>query len=896
MDAPTRKKSPQPYPRHWEADVVLRDGATAHVRPVMPDDAPALRRFFHALSPGSLLLRFFTSTPEPMSEHELVRLTEVDHVDRVTLLALLGDDVVGVAEYERREGREAEVAFTTADSHHGRGLGSVLLEHLAAAARERRIERFVAKVLPENKKMLGVFRDAGYEVTRDFEFGVVALDFHIDPTDRSRAVMEAREHRSEAASLRALLTPRSVAVVGASRNPDSVGAQVLRHVLDAGFPGAVHAVNPHASEVQGVPSYPAVSAIPSTVDVVVVAVPVGAVLDVVRDCGRAGVRGLVVMSGGFAEADDEGLDRQAEMVRVSRAHGMRVIGPMSMGLLNTDPDIRLNLSLADRVPVHGGLGLFSQSGALGLAVLASADRRRLGISCFISAGNRADVSGNDCLQYMEEDPNTAVVGLYLESIGNPRKFSRIARRLSRSKPVVVVKSGMSGYGVPPGHVVRASRAPREALDAMLRQAGVVRVDNVHQLFDVAQLLLHQPAPAGSRIGIVGNSIAMAALVADAVTGWGMEVGAEPVTVTPQATAQHFREALERAYAEPGTDAVVACFVPPLGALDDEVVRALMEVAATSAKPTVACLLGMRGVQPVTRRPGPAISEAVIREIPTYPTPEDAVLALAAAVRYAQWLRLESGTRVDPPGIDRSRARSLVERLLLTAHDEAGVQAGSDDLRELLACYGVPLSAEIAVEGEDEAVQAAETLGWPVLLMTADQQIRRSRRLRGTAPDIDGPAELRAQLQAMRRRIPQESSFVVQRMPAPGVRCVVRTMEDVLFGPVVSFGLAGLTSDLLGDVSHRIPPLTDVDVKELIRSVRAAQTLTGYLDSPPLDVPALEDVVARLSCLADDLPEVCDLEVNPLLVSEKGVTVVSATARLASPTLRRSDGPQRGLLP
>jgi succinyl-CoA synthetase alpha subunit/RimJ/RimL family protein N-acetyltransferase len=581
------------YPRHWEADVVLKDGGTAHLRPITPEDAEALQQFHVAQSPESVYLRFFAPMPR-LSDRDLERFTHVDHVDRVALVALVGDRIIGVGRYDRVDSHEAEVAFNISDSHQGRGLGSVLLEHLAAAARERDIHRFVAEVLPQNRKMVHVFQDAGFEVTHHYGDGVISLAFDIDPTERSQAVMEAREHRAEASSVWALLNPTSVVVIGASRNPDTIGGRLLRHLVEAGFQGRVHAVNPEAFELHGVQSYGRVSEVPGPVELAIVAVPAGAVLDVVRDCAAVGVRGLVVVSSGFAETGEEGLARQRELVRVARAHGMRVVGPNSFGIANTHSEVRLNASLAPELPPAGALGLFSQSGALGVAVLSSVEARGMGVSSFISAGNRADVSGNDCMQYWGEDPATSVVGLYLESIGNPRKFSRVARRLSRTKPVVVVKSGISGYGVPPGHAVRTSRAPREAFDAMLRQAGVIRAENLHQLFDVAQLLVHQPLPAGDRVGVVGNSHAMAALVADAAISWGLQIGTEPITVHAEATADQLRGALERCFADQHVDCVVACFIPPVGAVDTDVVRALAEVSSRGDKPTVACLLGMRG--------------------------------------------------------------------------------------------------------------------------------------------------------------------------------------------------------------------------------------------------------------------------------------------------------------
>ena len=882
------------YPQHWEADIVLRDGGTAHLRPITPQDAEALQRMHLAQSPESTFMRFFVPMPR-LTETLLRQFTHVDHTRQVAIVALIGGEIVGVANYDRLDERQAEVAFNIADVHQGRGLGSSLLEHLAAAARERGIQRFVADVLPQNQKMVAVFREAGFMVTQEFDHGVMALAFDIDPTDRSLAVMEAREHASEATSLRALLTPRSIVVIGASRDPESIGARVLQHVIDGGFTGRVHAVNPAVTELQGVRCYPDISEVPGPVDAALVVVPAGAVLEVVRSCGQAGVRGLIVMSGGFAEMGGEGLDSQRELVRAARAQGMRLVGPNSMGLLNTNPQVRLNASLAAQLPLVGGLGLFSQSGALGVAVLASAARRHLGVSSFVSAGNRADVSGNDCMQYWEEDPRTAVVGLYLESIGNPRKFSRIARRLSRKKAVVVVKSGASGYGVPPGHAVRSSRAPREALDCMMRQAGVVRVDNIHELFDVAELLVHQPLPAGPRIGIVGNSQAMAVLVADAAISEGLAVCAEPVTVRNEPSIQEFREALEGCYAQEGTDAVVACFIPPLGTISPDMLRVLTEVSAASPKTTVACLVGVNGVTGAAAGQGSPVADgAPVRSLPAYPTPEDAILALASVVRYAQWRHRNSGARVDPSGIDRARARELVELSLSGVEQGASVELAAEDLSALLACYGLNLWPTATVTGAQDAVEAAELVGWPVVLKTTDGQRRHRRQPGAVALDIAEPGDLHARMGVMAQRLGEGTSFAIQHMAPEGAACVLSTMEDDLFGPIISFALAGDASDLLGDVSYRIPPLTDVDVADLIRSVRAAPRLTGYRGAPALDVAELENIVARLSCLADDLPQVAELELNPVIVAESGVVIAGATAFLARP-VGRTDGARRSLL-
>lgn len=871
------------YPAHWEADVVLRDGGVAHVRPIRPQDAPAVHAFHDAQSAESVYLRFFAPLPH-LSEKDVARFTQVDYVNRVGLVATLGDDIVGIARYDRTKGTSAEVAFNISDAHQGRGLGSVLLEHLTVAARERGITRFVAEVLPQNRKMMTVFTEAGYEVAHGYEDGVISLAFDISPTENSARVRESREHRAESRSMRGLLNPRSVVVVGASRDPDSIGHRLLENIRAGGFTGAVHAVN-QAFEVQGVTGHSRVTDAPGPIDLAVVAVPADAVEDVVRDCARAGVRGLVVVSAGFAETGEQGRRRQDQLVRLARANGMRVVGPNSFGVVNNDPLVSLNASLAPNLPPAGRFGLFSQSGALGIAVLDSAARRSLGVSTFVSAGNRADVSGNDVMQYWLDDTSTDAVGLYLESIGNPRKFTRIARRLARAKPVIVVKSGVSSFGVPPGHAVRASRLPREALDEMLRQSGVIRVENVHQLFDVAQLVVHQPLPQGPRVAVVTNSDALGVLAADACTSWGLEVTHGPVALPSTATAQEFREALSLAFADPDVDSVVVGFIPPLVTLDIDVATAVAEVAGASEKACVATFLGMRGVTD-------ALSSGA-RTVPAYPTPEDSVRALVSATRYSQWRQRDRGNRVAPGPIYRDAAQAVVAGAAPLTPD--GVWLTNPQSAELLAAYGIELWPSFPVRTADEAVAAAVRVGYPVVLKATAEGLRHRADLGAVRLDIGREDQLHEAFAEMydRLRALGADVFAVQAMAPAGLACVVRSTEDPLFGPVVEFGVGGPPTELLGDVARRFPPLREGDVADLVRSVRAAPLLFGHRGAAPVDVDALEDLIARLSVLADELPQVAYLELNPVVVSTRGLAVLDAGIRLAEPP-GRTDTDQRRL--
>lgn len=603
---PARPEPPEhDYPDHWEADVVLRDGGTARIRPITADDAGRLVSFYEQVSDESKYYRFFAPYPR-LSAKDVHRFTHHDFVDRVGLAATVGGEFIATVRYDRIDDRglpasapadEAEVAFLVQDAHQGRGVASALLEHIAAVARERDIRRFAAEVLPANTKMIKVFTDAGYTQKRSFEDGSVRLHLDLEPTDRSLAVQRAREQRAEARSVQRLLTPRSVAVVGAGRAPGGVGRTVLRNLLGAGYTGRVYAVNAAlgvsdgAVEFDGVPAHPSVGAIGEPVDLAIVAVPAERVPEAVADCGEHGVQGLVVLSAGYAESGAAGRERQRQLVRQARSYGMRIIGPNAFGIINTTPDVRLNASLAPQMPAAGRIGLFTQSGAIGIALLAGLHRRGAGLSSFISAGNRADVSGNDFLQHWYDDPGTDVVLLYLESIGNPRKFTRLARRTAAVKPVVVVKGARHSGSAPPGHRVPVTRIPHGTVSALLRQAGVIRVDTVTELVDAGLLLAAQPLPAGPRVAILGNSESLGLLTYDACLTEGLRP-LRPLDLTTAAEPADFRDALAAALVDETSDAVVVNAIPWVGENgatefgDGEVLAAsLREAVASAAAPT-----------------------------------------------------------------------------------------------------------------------------------------------------------------------------------------------------------------------------------------------------------------------------------------------------------------------
>ncbi len=869
------------YPHDWEADVVLTDGTVARVRPIVPEDTDGIHVFHAGQSEESIYLRFFAQIKR-LADRDVYRFTHVDHHERVALVVLIRDHIAGIGRFDRIDGYDgptAEVAFNVSDRYRGVGIGSVLLEHLADVAREVGVRQFVADVLPQNRRMINVFRDAGYVVSHEMDDGIIAVSFDVEPTEASRMVRLSREHRAEAVSMRRVLRPRSVAVVGVGSSGESVGRAVHRHLREGGYAGALYAVGAGA-EVDGVPSLGRVTDIGEPVDLAVVAVPASQVLSVVADCAEADVRTVLVVSSGFAEAGKDGERLQDDLLRTVRAAGIRLLGPNSFGIINTHAELRLNASLSPRTPGPGALGLFAQSGALSITVLAAAERRGLGVSTFASAGNRADISGNDLMQYWIDDESTGVVGLYLESMGNPRKFSRIARQLASVKPVVVVNSGFVRYGAPKGHRVRRAKTPPQAFDAMLRQSGVIRVENLHQLFDVAQLLVSQPLPAGDRIAVVTNSDALSAVTADTALSWGLQMARPPVALSPDAQVPQFTEAMEQALADPDVDAVVAAFVPQVQATDPEVVRTVEQVAAAHDKPVVATFPGMRGVTP-----GGAL--------PTYPLPEDAVRALVSATRYATWRTRDHGELVRLEGINRRAAHDIVETVLASGGKKHRLDP--EQTLALLAAYGIELWPSLPVTTADDAARAATELGLPVVLKATSDLVRHQQGQQWVRTELRSPAQVAEAFRTVEAGLRPLGidGIAVQAQAPTGVPVAVTSTEDPLFGPVVTFGVAGLPVDLLGDVAYGFPPLTSADVADMVTSVRAAPLLEGYRGTMPVRLPALHELLTRVSVLADDLPEVSRLQLNPVMAHQDGVSVLGASITVAR-SRARTDIARRSL--
>lgn len=879
------------YPRRWEADGLLRDGRPIHLRPIQPEDADTLRAFHESLSEETVYFRFFAPYPK-LSDRDVRRFTELDYVNRVAIVAFLAGELIGIGRYDRVGPHDAEVAFVISDDHQGRGLGSILLEHLAAAARENDIWRFVADVLPANKRMAATFAEAGFTVTSSMEDGVVHVEFDIEPTSESRRVMEAREHRSEAMSVRRLLTPSSVAVVGASRSPGTVGHELLANIVAGGFTGSLHAVHPHAVSILDVPCVPRLLDIEGDVDVAIIAVNSSTVASVVDDAAAKGVLGLVIVSSGFADSDEEGLQRQRELVRRARRAGMRILGPNALGMINTDPAVSLNASLAPRMPERGRVGFFCQSGALGRSILARVAQRQLGLSTFVSAGNRADVSGNDVLQYWEEDPATSIVLLYLESIGNPRKFARLTRRLSLTKPIVAVRTSGSTRINPAGHLVRKSELSKSAIDALLRESGIVQTGTLEELLRVASLLSYQPIPRGKRVRVVSNSDALAVLAVNAAERAELTLG-DPIIVSRSISVPDFTETLHSLVNDDEVDSVLVMYVPPVESdIDEEIREAMLSVSMTSTKPISAVLIASDEERHLIAQRGPN-GIPVHGSIPLFADVENAMSAIASVANYAQWLREPRGEWLEYDDLDIDAAEEIVLAALADTEGDGGeVALDRDTCSALLTAAGISLWPSIPVSTEDEAVVAGYQLGWPVVVKTTDPRYLGRPELGGVRLSVQNERDLRTAFLSMRDTLDAEaaSRLVVQRMAEPGVSCALAAVEDPLLGPVVSFSIGGAVSELLDDTAYRLAPMTDVDAATMVRELRTAPLLFGYRGAKEVQVAALEELLGRLGVLIDAIAQIDRIELTPVIASSVGAAVLEARVVLrktiADPQVRR----------
>jgi acetyl coenzyme A synthetase (ADP forming)-like protein len=866
-----------------EVDAVLRDGSTVHLREARTADRDALVAFYESLSLQSRYFRFFVGMAkfDHLVDHWLER-------GGLGLLALQKDRIVGHAYYGVVTARRGEAGFAVGDEMQGRGLGTILLGQLAAIAGSAGIEEFEATILAENRQMLSVFRDSGFPIRTLSGSGEIRIEFPTSLSPEARRRFEDRDRLSAMSALRSFLRPQSVAVIGASRNPDSIGGRVIANLVGTGFKGPIHPVNPTGGELLGLPVHRSVGDVPGPVELAVVVVPKEAVAAVARESAGKGVRSLVVISAGFSETGPEGAARQAELLDICRGSGMRLIGPNCMGVVNTDPEVVLNASFGPIFPPAGRVGFLSQSGALGLAVIDHCRALGIGLSSFVSVGNKADISGNDLLQYWEEDPATDVCVLYLESFGNPRKFARVARRVSRRKPIVAVKSGRSAAGAraTSSHTGALLAASDVTVDALFRQAGVIRTDTLAELFDAVRVLANQPLPKGSRVAIVTNAGGPGIMCADTCEAAGLEVvelsaelreslrrqlpaeasTANPVDMIASATPAHYRAVVEAVAASGEADALIVIFIPPL---------------AIASHDVAAAIRGARVPRDVTLLGVFMSSERVpdLDPIPTYGFPEDAARALSHAVRYAAWRREPEGRLPELAGIRADEAKVVLAASL-------AVGAGWMDqvaVLRLLDCYGLSPVATELVDTPGAAARAAQRLGGPVALKAVAPGLLHKTEAGAVRLGLGSRKAVLAAATEMAAALAAAGHptirFLVQRMAPSGVEMLVGVVNDPSFGPVLACGAGGTATELLKDVAVRITPLTVEDARAMPRSLATFPLLDGYRGAPKLDVAALEQVLLRVSQLVEGNPEIAELDLNPVIVHAGGIAVVDARVRL-----------------
>ena len=866
---------------------LLNDGTTIEIRPARPDDFDAVREMHEKLTPDSLYLRFFSLSPSA-AEPEARRVCREPAPDHASLLALMDGELIGCGSYECDDppSQSAEVAFTVADDMHNRGVGMLLLEHLISLARNRGLRAFTAETQCENALMLRVFADAGLQAHRAMADGVYDLTFPL-PTGEAdvalgtyRDAVAERERSANVASLRHVLAPASVAVVGAGRRDGSVGRAILRSIVSGGFPGPVYAVNPAAAELDGVPCLPSAAALPEHVDLAVIAAPAAAVTGIAEECGRRGVKALVVLAAGLDGAG------RAEMLDICRRHGMRMVGPASFGV--ADISAGLDATFAGHHPKLGSAGLaFQSTGGTGFALVEHLSRIGVGISSLVSLGDTDDVSGTDMLLWWDSDPATKLALLYVESIRNPRKFARTARRVGRSVPVLTVIVGRSITGRRLAGARAAAATPLLTRQALFEQAGVIATANLGELLDTTVLLASQAAPAGPRVAVVSNTRGAVVLAADACGDAGLQVArlagdtqralrdllprdatvTGPVDTTLLVGPGTFRQCLELVGADPGVDAVLALTVTSArGDLVPEVPAARLPV------PIAAAVLDQVEVVRLLRAPAEG-SPAV----PAYAYAESAAHALGHAARYGMWRAVPPGTVPHLDGLRPDRARELVAGFL------AGAPAGwlpLDPTVELLGCYGVPLADSIGVVTEDAAVAAAARFGGPVALRADVPGLVRARGAGALLIDLRGADEVRRGFRSLREEFGHRlAGVIVKPMVTGGVEVAISVLQEEVVGPLVLFGAGGAAADALADRAARLAPLTDSDADELVRSIRAAPLLLGHPDAPGADLAALRDVLLRVSQMADDLPQIAELELSPVFARPDGVQAVDARVRL-----------------
>lgn len=881
------------YPAEREADVAIRDGSTVHIRPVTADDEKALFRFFESLDESSRMFRFFSAGADLRAAAR--SMADVDYAQRYGLVAVRGEgrELVGQGIYIGGAPGEAEIAFAVADRLQGMGLGTLLLAHLAEVAHENGISVFVAEVMPENHRMIEVFRESGFPIETSSLPGAIQVELPTDFSDVAMRRFEERDRIAAEAAIRPFLEGKAIAVVGASRDRGTVGGQLFHNTLESGFEGVVYPVNPSADVVQSVRAYRSIAEVPDEIDLAVVAVPAAAVIEVARECAAKGVRALVVISAGFAETGTEGAEREHQLVEVCRAAGMRLIGPNCLGILNMTEEHRFNATFAPGSPPPGNVGFVTQSGALGLALIDLASDRTLGVSSFASIGNRADITANDLLEYWEGDEATRVALLYIESFSDPRRFSRVARRLGREMPIVVVKSGRSAAGqrATSSHTGALVAASDVTTDALFDQAGVIRTESLAELLDVASLLANQPLPRGGRVGIVTNAGGPGIMCADACEAAGLEVPElpdelretlreflppeagllNPIDMIATATAEHYR-ATVRAVAEwEGIDALIVIFIRPLLTRAEDVADAVRRAAEEMPReiPVQAVFMSAKDHAAMTSVGG----------VPTHLYPEDAARALGRVMRHVEWRDRPAEEPPEFADVRAEEAAAIIAEALASGHEWMEME----ETARLLGCYGVAIPHWRVAADPGAAGEAAKELGGRVALKAEGSGLLHKTEMGAVRIGLAGREEVARAAGEMDRAIAgagaKREIFIVQEMVEGGVELLVGVVDDATFGPVLACGAGGTQAELLKDVAIRICPITRDEAGKMLRSLSTFPLLTGFRGAPAADLEAIEELLLRVSAMVDAHHEIAEMDLNPVLAGTDGALAIDSRIRV-----------------
>jgi acetyl coenzyme A synthetase (ADP forming)-like protein len=883
------------YPSQYEAEVLLKDGSRILLRPIKREDAGRWLTFFQRLNKEQTQYLHFHRLTERIDPEDAQRFCTVDYYNTFAFIAEVmkeqGKDIVAMGRYYRLPSKHsARVTLAVADAYRGKGIGTRLIEWLSKVARENDITVFEGDVFSEDERIMKILRDYGFRLISEPRDGVYHVTIPLTYSQRVARREAERERISTIQSIRRILCPRSVAVIGASRQPGSVGQIVFKSIIEHGFAGVVHPVNPNADQVASVKAYPSVLDIPGEIDLAVIVVPAQFVPRVADECGQKGVRAIIVLSDGFKERGAEGAAREDQLRDIALGHGMRLVGPNCMGVINTDPAVSLNATFSGIHPPRGNIAFLSQSGTMGQVILEYASELNVGLASFVSVGNRADISPNDLLQYWEQDPAVKVILLYLESFGNPRKFGQIAKRVAARKPVVVVKGGMTTVGSRATQSHTGSLATSAvAAEALFHQTGLIRVNTIQELLGVAAIFSNQPLPRGKRLAIVTNGGGAGVVAADASEQHGLILPEftpqttarlkevikrdirinNPLDMTGSVSAEEFENALRVIAEAEEIDTALAIFVPALVVkieMAQEVIRKVIPAFRRNKKLLLASFMGKAG-RNVRLGEGE-------NYVPCYAFPENAVSALARAVERSEFLQKPRGTLPRLTGIRAARAREIIDTAMGRSVQRP-LWLSPAEIADLLACYGLRYAETKSASTAEEAAARAKQIGFPVVVKLDSATITHKTDVGGVVLDVRSEKEvidafnsIKAKLAATGRE-KEMAGVTVQRMVKSGIEVIAGVTQDPSFGPLIMFGFGGVYTELLKDVAVRLAPLTNLDAKELIYSIRMAKLFQGFRDTPPSDTEALQDMLLRLSALVEDIPQIAELDFNPVKVMPFG---------------------------